>query len=113
MELNFDAKVKSIEGKDLMIVNAANKEEPATLKWVAVEALMANPRNDNADGQEKIRRYTLAQKIHKGGIVNCTTEEIALMKERVGACMATNVVGATMPMFEKGVTKEEKKNAKA
>jgi hypothetical protein len=67
-----------------------------TLKDAAIEALLATFGEADArtTGTEKFKRYNLAQKVHAGGEVDLTPEEVSLIKERVGTGYNAAVVGA-------------------
>ena len=87
------------------IVEALNKtgRPQITLKRVAVNALQAIFEDErNLDGSEKLKRWQLAMKIHLGGDVDLTTEEIALVKKLIGKLYGASVVGPAWTALEAG-----------
>lgn len=69
------------------------------LKTVCVESLMFN--EEGMSGTDKFQSYQLAQKISQGGEVECSAEELALMKKRIGLAWGVNVVGPAWTLLEK------------
>ena len=72
-----------------------------TLQNATVNALMASDPNDNPDGVEKAKRFTLAMKIHgTKEPVDVTAEEIALIKKLIGKVYTALVVGRAYELLE-------------
>ena len=101
MEIDFDVVVKSLDGIPLAITDLITKEKKEIdLKVATIEALL-NPKIDaGIDAIEKMVRFTLAQKIHGGGIIDLTSEEIVLIKKLISDRWTTLIVGQTYKMFE-------------
>lgn len=90
MKLDFNAILVGLDGKPML---GKDKTE-ATLKEVAVEALMAVTENDRgASGEDKFKNYELAAKVYAGGEIEITPEQAALLKRRIGECYGPVVVG--------------------
>jgi hypothetical protein len=73
---------------------------PATLAWVASEALLRA--TDEKDGQKKYKLYALALKVGAGGEVDLKAEDIALIKARIGEQFAPLVVGRAFDLLDDG-----------
>ena len=97
MKINFSQKLLNLYGET--IVDEASKN-PLTLSKVCVEALLANDRNENIDGVEKLRRFELAKAIHEGKKDSLSAEETVLLKELVAKYFSTLVVGQALPMLD-------------
>ncbi|HVT37348.1 MAG TPA: hypothetical protein VHE37_17310 [Nevskiaceae bacterium] len=98
MKINADAVVTNLDGEPLHEGKTA-KGEPRqlTVGRAIVNALLADYPNEQATGDEKLRRYTLAKKFHAGGEVDVKAESAALIKQLVPRAWAPMVVG---PVFE-------------
>lgn len=78
MIVNFDATIKNLDNKDFFPTPAE------TMKVVVTGALLHNYGDENVSGMEKFTRGQLAQKIHVGGDIDLTVEELSKIKELVG-----------------------------
>ena len=76
--------------------------QPATFKFIATEALLAVLDDEKGlSGKEKYDRFNLTHKINKAeGAVDLSAEEIAKIKELIGKCFRTLVVGAAYDVIE-------------
>lgn len=96
MLVNFDKELVDFEGK--MIPNTSG--QPATLRGIAVDALVATYQGeDKLSGEEKVKRFILAEKLYKGEN-EVSVEEIALLKNLIGKAFATIVVGQAWQILE-------------
>jgi hypothetical protein len=92
MKINFDSELKALDGAALQ--TGGNESKPFTLKLAAVEALMRDTDQDaKQSGEQKLKRFDLAERIFKGGEIEITPEEAALIKERIGKGFTPAVVG--------------------
>lgn len=56
-----------------------------TLKAVCFNALRAQiPGDESMTGEDKVKFYALGHKLSAGGVVDLTTDELALLKNRIG-----------------------------
>ena len=75
--------------------------ETATLADICKIALTRiTIKDQNLDGVKKFEFEQLASRIYKGGVKEVTSEEIALMKQRIGVAFAPITVGASYRIFE-------------
>lgn len=58
-------------------------EHDFTLKEASVRALNTPVPSEKLSEEEKMKRFNLARKIYKGGVVDLTTDECALIKNRI------------------------------
>lgn len=83
-------------------------ETSLTLATVVVNALMVQSQDDkDLSGKEKVEAYQLATRIVKGGVVDITSTEAALMKERVSKLYGALVVGQVWPILDGEVPFQE------
>ena len=68
-------------------------DDELTLRRVCVEALLAQHPGETVDGNEKLKRFQLAQKIHGAESISLTAEEVALSKRLIGQAFAPLVSG--------------------
>jgi hypothetical protein len=96
MLINFESGLTDFDGK--VMPNASG--QPATLKGIAIDALMASYQGeDKLSGEEKMNRFLLAEKIHKGEF-DLTVEEIAMLKTLIGKAFTPIVVGQAWRILE-------------
>jgi len=99
MKVQFGAVLKSITGEPLFEMAEDGKKEDVTLKRAVINALMAIlPDEKNIGGEEKLKRYLLAQKI-QGGNLEVTPEEVTMIKQLVGKVYGTAVVGPAFKLL--------------
>ena len=96
MKINFDTPLKDFDGKPIKI----NADTDGTLANVCVEALMAAAPGETASGEEKLRRYQLASRLHAGGEVEISLEDAVLLKDLTGKVWPPIVVGQVWPIFD-------------
>lgn len=101
MRKNFSGNITGLNGVDL-IDKTSGKDEPITVSQIVVNALVAQ--DQGADGPEQYKRYQLASRIFKGGVVEVTSAEIELIKARVAANFPPVVTGFIWERLEQDVT---------
>ena len=83
MKINFDTKLKQIDGTEV----------DGTVKDLAVQALLATFNSEGElAGDEKEKRYLLAVKV-QAGAEDITPEEAALLKKLIGMAYQPLFVG--------------------
>jgi hypothetical protein len=93
MNRNFDAPMLDLDGKPYT--------DKATLKSVVFGAIQAQLMGDEQMSTDvKLRLYTVASKIAKGGVVEVSVEDLALIKDRVGRAYSPLVVGEAFRLLE-------------
>lgn len=96
MKLDFSRKVFSATAQKVVL----DKEgEQATLAEVVAIALVAPPK-ENITPEESYRRGKLAQRIHIGGEIDISAEEIALAKKCVGLMWTPGIVAPVWDLLE-------------
>lgn len=111
MKRNFSAPIRDIKGAPILTMEEQGpdgegkaqppKQVPATLAFASFAALTMPLRGDEAMGAEqKLRLYALTQKVHAGGVVDVSAEDIALLKERIGRAHGVLVVGRAYELLE-------------
>lgn len=93
MNRNFNAPMLDLEGNPYA--------DAATLKSVAFAAVQAQLEGDERlDVDSKMRIYTLAGKIVRGGIVEVSAEDLTLMKARIAKAYPPLVMGEAFRLLE-------------
>ena len=101
MKVDFDAVIKDLDGVPMSDARtAAGDGRLLTLKTVCVNGLLATETDKNIPGQQKLARFRLAEQINAGGEQNLSAEDVALIKERVGAFYVTLVVGRAFGLLD-------------
>lgn len=77
-------------------------ETVLTLGGLAVSVLLMTE-EQNVPGDEKFKRFKLAERIADGGIQDVTVEDIALIKRRIGLTCQPIVVGPAFELLETDV----------
>lgn len=95
MKINFDRVPKDLDGTDF-----TEKDAPVALKTICINALMAPFPDETPSGEEKLARYLLAEKLHKGGTVELKPEELTKIRALVGKAFPPLVVGATYKLLD-------------
>jgi len=96
MKVKLNQPLKELSGEVIK-----NGEKVFELKNACVEALMVNNPKEEIDGNEKMGRYLLAMKIEKANELDLKSEEIAKIKNLIGAVYGVLVVGQCFEMLEK------------
>lgn len=79
--------------------------EPAnTLGGVSIAALLGSYADEQGlSGEEKFRRYQLAERIHAGGMQEVSAEEVSLLKKLIGKNWPPAVLGPAYEALEQDV----------
>ena len=117
MRVEFRTVLKDIDGKDMeepkrdpmgVVVTEGEGEEekavmaPVTLLRICKRALMATFEDEKKlDGVEKLKRWTLAQKIN-GGNTEVESEDVTMLKTLIGKGWGPGVVGPAYTILEGG-----------
>ena len=97
MKIDFSTKINTIHGTPFQVPNGEGGTRDMELKDVCVEALYTpNPQSPDS-GAEKFRLHQLAVKLHRGGEIEISPEDVALVKDKIGTLYGANVVG---PAYE-------------
>lgn len=89
MIVRLDKVITTLDGEPV----TGDRGKPMTIGDAALLALTATAQNESPDGLEKFRRYELAKKLKMLLEVDLSPEEVAKLKERVGAIFNVVVVG--------------------
>jgi DUF1365 family protein len=96
MKVNFDKVLVNIDGVELL----AADDKPATLRGVVVDALLAVFQDEqHLSGEEKLKRYLLAEKVFKGAS-DVGIEDVTLIKKLIGKAFNPLIVGQTWQILE-------------
>lgn len=96
MKRDFNRTLIGLDGQPML----ADGSE-VLLSAPVVNALLAQfPDEQGLSGEEKFKRYKLAERVTKGGVQEVSAEDIALIKRLVGKAYAPAFVGPTYEALE-------------
>lgn len=96
MRVNFGAPILDLKGKP---VNEDGK--PLTLGSIACQAILMNyPDEQNLEGKEKVRRFTLAMQMVSEGESDMGIEDLALVKKLIAKAYGPLVVGRAYEIID-------------
>jgi hypothetical protein len=79
--------------RDLASTPLTDPNGPVTVGSVCLTALLTAGPEDKSTPAEKVSRWKLSQKVHKGGEVEFTPEDLSTLKAAVGPLFGPLVVG--------------------
>ena len=102
MKIDVTRTFTTLNGKEIK-----NEEgEIVTLRSIIANSLLAQYQDEtNLSGEEKVKRWKLAQTVYADDIVNLSTEDIVLIKKLVGKSMVTLIAAQAWEMLESPVLK--------
>jgi hypothetical protein len=101
MKRDFSKELIGIPGS----ITPDNEGRYPTLGAVTVGALLANFQDEaSLPGDEKLRRYKLAERISQGGLQEVSAEEVALIKKLIAKAHAIAIVGPAYEALEQDPT---------
>lgn len=93
MKRNFDLPLLELDGTPFA--------DKATLKSVCFLMLTTPLQGDNdLPLDQRLKHYALVQAVHKGGVVDVSAEDIALLKARAAKCLSLIAVGRVCELLE-------------
>lgn len=98
MKIDFNIELKDMNDKPIMEA----KDKPLTLDKVCVNAILSEIPDEKTTGEQKLQRFKLAKKIYGAGEIDIASEEIVLIKDKVGKLYLPLVVGQVFLILEKG-----------
>lgn len=95
MQIDFSQEIVGFDGEVIK-----DQRGPLTLGRVCGIALTSQGQNEKNDGEEKLKRFLLAQKIFGKETVSVTVDEVSLMKKLVNESFGAAVMGPAWLMLE-------------
>ncbi|MDW5313721.1 hypothetical protein [Rhizobium sp. PL01] len=102
-KIDFSSPILDLAGKQISVVTSLEPNAdriPATLAVVCIEALLSPLRGDSPSGEVKMTRFELARKIHNGGEVSLSVDELSSLKHLVGLAWPALIQGATWELLD-------------
>lgn len=96
MKVDFETRLVDLSG------TAINDSEgkPAALRGVVIDALLAQFKDEpNLSGEEKVKRFILAEKIFRGE-TEVSAEDVSLIKKLIGKAYNPLIVGQAWQILE-------------
>lgn len=98
-EVDFTTPLAQLDGKPFM--GPDGKPTETTLGSVAEVALLGSYADEqNLTGEEKVKRFALANKVHGNRAAVLTTEEVALIKRLIAKTYNPLVVGLSWTILD-------------
>ncbi len=97
MQRNFTTPIKNLDGRPLK-----EGDREVTLASIAVNALLTPYEDErNLSGDDKVKRFKLAQAIHDAqGEIEVTVEQVALLKSLIAKAYTPLIVGQAWAVLE-------------
>ena len=96
MKIKFNVSLKNLAGK---ILEDGNKN--VMLKDVSINALLGNYKDENIDGNEKLRRFMLATKISEAkGEIELENDDVTLTKDMIAKGYSTVVTARAWQVLD-------------
>lgn len=93
---NFDIPFLDYEGKPIK-----ENDKEAQIRTLIINAIQSSSDNQTVTGEEKFARFKLCEKISKGGDVEISIEDAAMIKKCVGSGVYTPLaVGRVYDLLE-------------
>ena len=101
MKRNLNVILKTLDGKPLREAHESG-ERDVLLSHLAVNALLVNyPDEQSLSGEDKVKRFKLAQQINDAdGDVEVTAEQVSLLKSLIAKGYTPLVVGQAYEILE-------------
>ena len=102
MKVDLTKKIRNLEGdafEEIKTEGDKRTKVKVTLKDICVNALQSN--DDKIDGNEKMKRFLFAEKLHKANKIDLTVDEVVKLKELIGKIYPIAYVGASYKLLEK------------
>jgi len=104
VKIDFSQELKTIEGSTLTrsrVIGGEQINEPCTLRWACVEALLAVQADEKLSGEEKVRRYDLALLIQEAKApLDLSVDDLSFIKKLCDQGFTPLVVGQTRRLLE-------------
>jgi len=98
MLVNVNQVLKTLDGQTMKDNDGKGNAIDATVKMAIVNAVLSPV--DKESGIDKVKKYELAKKVFNTDEVDLNEDEIALIKERVGAGFAPIIVGQIFELLK-------------
>lgn len=103
MAADFNTPITNVDGTP--ITDTFGKASDFTIGKACINALSADYKDEQIDGVEKMRRWSLAKSISDHPDYHMTVEEIALVKKLVAKMYSPIVVGPVWQALDPGSAK--------
>jgi hypothetical protein len=106
MTRDFGRILRDINGKSMVFGDAEGSPNggpsliPATLGRVAAEGLLHQEPGEKIADSDKLLRWMLAGRVVKGGVVDLTIDELALVRSQIGKRFVVSVAGPAFVALE-------------
>jgi hypothetical protein len=94
---DFTAALAGIDGKPIVPEKDA---PPLTLGDVAASALTATFKDENPSGQDKVKRWALALRVHNAKDAELTVDDVKTIKDMIGKAYGPVIVGPSWAILD-------------
>lgn len=98
MRIDVTQVLKTFQGVPMKDQNEKGEAVDATARMAIVNALLYPTQTEK--GTDKLTKFELARKVHSTDVVDFSTEDVALIKERVLDVFPTLVAGQVVRILE-------------
>lgn len=105
MKINVDQNISAFDGG--LIKTSPEDETPITLAKILEISCLNASGEKYSSGEKKHKVFKLLQRIHSGGEVTVSAEDIVLLKDLVGATYGVGVVGPVYEILEAEVETDD------
>lgn len=98
MVINVTQVLKSFSGQVMLDKDEQGNAVEATLRMAIVNALLSPVQKET--GVDKVKKYELAKKVYQNDEVDLESEEITLIKTRIGEVFPPLIVGQADELLE-------------
>lgn len=101
MKIDFSQAIKGLNGEVLQMATKEGATEDAILSKIVIEAMMGTYEDERGlSGVEKVKRYSLCEKINGAAEVDVPVEDLSLIKSLVGKAYPVVLVGPTYKLLD-------------
>lgn len=103
MKFDVSRQITHLDGTAVqreVVKNGEKLQQPMQAKDVIVEALLVNDPSAEVSGAEKLMRFKLAQRVHRGGMLACTVDEAKRIHDVVSRNYGPLVYGQIHALIE-------------
>lgn len=90
MQKNFSVPFTDIDGGEVFEKDNNGNNKKVMISTLVVNSLLGTyPDESNISGEDKIKRFCLAERVNEGGLREYTTEELVLIKNLAAKAFST------------------------
>lgn len=96
MKIDLSTVICDLDGKPIKAADAKD----FTVGMCACNALLTPDAKDETSGEDKVKRFRLAERVYEGGEQDLSVEDIALLKQLIGKIYPPLTVGRAFEVLD-------------